>query len=351
MAKIFFRDKPIIGLEISTTGIKVMSIDPKRWLVLGYGSLYMDPLKAKESFDESSSYLADNLKILLNEKIIGNLPSNHVVIGLPTAKTYSRTFSLPLAVEKSLNDAIEVEVDQYIPIPVQSLNIDYEIIERNKKEITVLMSAISKATVEKCVNATMSAGLLPTMIESSISAVGRVLTATEDGSLPTVIVDIGPASTDIAILLDGSIRVTGSVPIGGNTFTLDIAKKMGVTLENAHQLKVLNGLGAGSRQQKITNALSPSLNQIIIETQRVIRYYSERLNPDRKLEQLLVVGSGSNVPGIGEYFTNSLVMAARVASPWQKLDFGKLSEPAKQFRSRYITVAGLASVDPEDIWK
>jgi len=351
MAKIFFRDKPIIGLEISTTGIKVMSIDPKRWLVLGYGSLYMDPLKAKESFDESSSYLADNLKILLNEKIIGNLPSNHVVIGLPTAKTYSRTFSLPLAVEKSLNDAIEVEVDQYIPIPVQSLNIDYEIIERNKKEITVLMSAISKATVEKCVNATMSAGLLPTMIESSISAVGRVLTATEDGSLPTVIVDIGPASTDIAILLDGSIRVTGSVPIGGNTFTLDIAKKMGVTLENAHQLKVLNGLSAGSRQQKITNALSPSLNQIIIETQRVIRYYSERLNPDRKLEQLLVVGSGSNVPGIGEYFTNSLVMAARVASPWQKLDFGKLSEPAKQFRSRYITVAGLASVDPEDIWK
>ena len=164
-----------------------MSIDPKRWLVLGYGSLYMDPLKAKESFDESSSYLADNLKILLNEKIIGNLPSNHVVIGLPTAKTYSRTFSLPLAVEKSLNDAIEVEVDQFIPIPVQSLNIDYEIIERNKKEITVLMSAISKATVEKCVNATMSAGLLPTMIESSISAVGRVLTATEDGSLPTVI--------------------------------------------------------------------------------------------------------------------------------------------------------------------
>lgn len=351
MAKIFFRDKPVIGLEISTTGIKVMSIDPKKWLVLGYGSLYMDPLKAKESFDESSNYLTDNLKILLNEKIIGNLPSNHVVVGLPTAKTYSRAFNLPLAVEKSLSDAIEVEVDQYIPIPVQSLNIDYEIIERNKKDLTVLMSAISKSTVEKCVNAIMAAGLLPTMIESSINAVGRVLTATEDGSLPTVIVDIGPASTDIAILLGGFIRVTGSVPIGGNTFTLEIAKKMGVTLENAHQLKVLNGLSAGSRQQKITAALSPSLNQIINETQRVIRYYTERLNPDRKLEQLLVVGSGSNVPGIGEYFTNSLVMAARVASPWQKLDFGKLTEPAKQFRSRYITVAGLASVDPEDIWK
>jgi type IV pilus assembly protein PilM len=82
-----------------------------------------------------------------------------------------------------------------------------------------------------------------------------------------------------------------------------------------------------------------------------MRYYNERISDDRKLEQLLVVGSGSDVPGIGEYFTNELVMPARVASPWQKLDFGKLPEPVRQFRSRYITVAGLASVMPGIIWK
>ena len=43
MAKLFYRDKPIIGLDISQTGIKIMSIDPKHWLVLGYGSLDLDP--------------------------------------------------------------------------------------------------------------------------------------------------------------------------------------------------------------------------------------------------------------------------------------------------------------------
>lgn len=44
-------------------------------------------------------------------------------------------------------------------------------------------------------------------------------------------------------------------------------------------------------------------------------------------------------------------MAARVASPWQKLDFGKVQEPPKQFRPRYITVAGIASINPGSIWK
>jgi len=351
MAKLFYRDKPIIGLDISNTGIKIMAIDPKKWLVLGYGSVDLEPIKVKEALEGTSTYLAENIQSLLKDKFVGNMPSNHVVIGVPTARSYSRTFTLPVSAEKTLKDAVEVEADQYIPIPVATLYIDYEVIERGKKEITVLMSAVSRVIIDNCVAAAKSAGLKPTMVEPGMSAVGRLLTATEDGHLPTIIVDIGPASTDIAVLEGGSIRVTGGLAIGGNTFTLDIAKKLGVALENAHQLKVLNGLSAGPRQEKISGALEPSLERIIVETRKVIRYYNERMSEEHKLEQLLVVGSGSNMPGIGEYFTNALVMPARVASPWQKLDFGKLPEPAKQFRSRYITVAGLASVTPGNIWK
>ena len=351
MAKLFFTDKQVIGLNISTTGIKVMAIDTRRWLVLGYGAIDLDPIKMKESLEGDSPYLADNIKLLIKEKLIGVLPSNHVVIGVPTTRSYSRTFNMPSNVEKHLTEAVELEVDQYIPVPASTLYIDSEVIERNKKEITVLMSAVPRLIIDKCIAAAESADLIPVMVEPSISAVARLLTAIEEGNLPSVIVDIGPATTDIAVLDNGTIRVTGGLAIGGNTFTIDIAKRLEVTLENAHQLKILNGLGAGPRQEKIRGAVEQSLTQIIIESRKVMRYYNERISDDRKLEQLLVVGSGSNMPGIGEYFTNELIMPARVANPWQKLDFGKLPEPAKQFRSRYVTVAGLASVTPRSIRK
>ncbi len=350
MTKLFYTDKPIIGLDISSTGVKVMAIDTRKWLVLGYGSIDLEPLKVKESLEGNSQYLAESIQTLLKEKVIGELPSKHVAISIPTERSYSRTFNLPNSVEKNLKEAIDLEVDQYIPIPANTLYIDYEIIERKKKEITVLMCAVSKLIVDKCIAAVESAGLTVGLVEPSINSVARLLTNTEDGHLPSVIVDIGPASTDIAILDNGIVRVTGGTQIGGNTFTIDLAKKLGVTLDNAHQLKVLNGLNAGPRQEKIKTAVEPSLKRIISETSKVMRYYTERINSDRKIEQLLVVGNGSNMPGIGEYFTDSLIMPARVASPWQKLDFGKLQEPAKQFRSRYITVAGLAIVAPEEIW-
>jgi type IV pilus assembly protein PilM len=351
MAKLFYHDKPIIGLDISQTGIKVMAVDPKKWLVTGYGSVDLDPAKVQKSLDSSDNYLSDNIKTLLSEKLVGQLPSNHVIVGIPTSRTFSRTFTVPTKAEKSLSDAVEIEVDQYIPIPLSSLYVDYEIIERNKEQLTAIMSAVPKVLVDNCLQAVRDAGLNPIMIEPGINSVARVLEATEEGHLTTLIIDIGPASTDIAVLSGGAIRVSGGLGIGGNTFTLDIAKKMNIALENAHQLKVLNGLGAGPRQAKIVGALQPSLQRILSEVRKVIRYYNERLSDDSKIEQVLIVGGGSNVPGIGDYFTNELVMAARVAIPWQKLDFGKLPQPSKQFRPRYITVAGLASVDQGKIWQ
>ncbi len=352
MSKLFYKVKPIIGIDISQTGIKVMAIDPKHWLVLGYGSLDLDPSKVQASLDNAEdTYLAESIAILLQQNIVGALNSDHAIIGLPTGRTFSRTFTLPNTQLGHIADAVEIEVDQYIPIPVASLYIDYEIIERNKDNTTIVMSAVPKVLVDSCLAAVRNAGLTPIAAEPSINAVARVLEATEEGRLVTLIVDIGATSTDIAVLDKGAIRVTGGVTIGGNTLTLDIAKKMNIALENAHQYKVLNGLAPGPKQAKISAALKPSLDRIAAEIRKVIRYYNERLVDDRKIEQVLIVGGGANVPGIGDFFTNELVMPARVASPWQKLDFGKLPEPNKQFRPRYITVTGLASVEPGEVWK
>mgnify|MGYP000961313191 CR=1 FL=1 len=349
MARLFYKDKPIIGLDISQTGMKIMSIDRKKRLVTGYGSIDLDPAKVQQSLDGGDSYLTNNMTELIQKSLVGKLAGNHVVLGVPAGRTFTRTFTVPVGSEKHLKDAVELEVEQYIPIPMAALYVDYEVIERTKDQLLVLLCAVPRTVVDSCIRIAESAGLLVCMVESSVSAVARLLESTEEGHLPTVIVDIGPASTDIAIL-DRSIRIAGSLSVGGNTFTLEIAKKLKVPLENAHQLKILNGLSAGARQQKITSALSPSLERIISETRKVMRYYDERIADHRKLEQVLVVGGGANVPGIGEYFTNELLMPARVASPWQQLDFGKLPQPAKQFRPRYITVAGLASVEPEKIW-
>jgi type IV pilus assembly protein PilM len=349
MSNIFYRDQPIIGIDISQTSIKAMMVDSKRWQVIGYGSIDLDPVESAKSLGGDSAYLTQNLKKLFSEKSIGHMNSEHAVLSIPSAKTYARTFNIPAKSEANLKEAISLEVEQYIPVPLSQLYVDHEVINRSGDSISVQLCAVPQTVVDSCVSAVRGAGLSVVMVEPGVNAIARLLTFTEDATLPTVIVDVGPATTDIAIF-DTTVRVSGNVAIGGNTFTLEIARQLKVPLENAHQMKVQHGLNVGPRQAKILTALEPNLRKITVEMRKMMRYYNERLEVGKKLEQVLIVGGGSNIPGLGEYFTNALVMPARVASPWQILNFGNLEQPAKQFRARYITVAGLASVKPQEIF-
>ncbi len=349
MTSLLYSNKPIFGLDIGKTSIRVVSIDQSKMLVHGYGSIDLDPSKITDDLAESKDYLVQKLDDLFTNNIVGKLDSERAVLGVPAARTFTRTFTLPTNKESSLKDAVNLEVEQYIPMPLENLYVDYQIIKRDKKDSTVLMCAIPKRFTDTLLEVVAISGTDVAMIEPSIMAVNRLLEYTKEGGMPTLIVDIGPAATDIAIV-DSSVRVTGGLNIGGNTLTLEIAKRMDIPLETAHQLKVINGMNPGPRQAKLVAALRPSLMRMIDETKKVIRFYVDRFPNEAKIEQIVIVGSGSNVPGLGEFFTNELVMPARVASPWQALNFNALQKPAKQLRPRFMTAAGLALVNPKEIW-
>lgn len=350
MTELFYTNKPIIGLDISKTGVRVVSADRSKMLISGYGSIDLDPSKIMDDIRQSQDYLLEKLQTLFQKNVTGRLEGTRAVLGIPAARTFTRTFTLPVEKEGMIKQAVSLETEQYIPMPLENLYVDYQVIKRGKTDLTVLTCAVPRQFVDGILEIMERAGIDVAMIEPSINAVSRLLEATgEGGGLPTIIVDIGPVGTDVAIY-DSAIRVTGSLTIGSNTLTLDIAKHMGVSLETSHQLKVLSGLNAGPRQAKISAALRPSLMKIVNETNKVMRFYTDRFPEEGKLEQVLIVGSGSGVPGLGDFFTNELIMPARIASPWQELKFSNIEAPAKQLKPRLMAAAGLSLVQPQEIW-
>lgn len=344
MSSIFFKDKKLVGVDISQTGIKALAVEPHKWRVQGYGSIDLDPVLLQTSIDNPTDpYLAESLKFLFSNNIIGTLPSNHIALSVPTTKSFTRTLTVPIKEMKKIQNAIEIEVEQYIPLPYSTLYVAHEVFAHDKNNAYVSLTATPKYIVDKYITAARQAHLEPVLVEPSINSVARLLRLTEEGHLSTLIIDISQATTDIAIYDRGAIQVSGGVDIGGNTFTIELSKKLKIPLENAHQLKILNGLNPSPRQKNIEEALRPILKKISGEVRKVIRYYTERVEGENQVDQLIILGAGSNMPGIGDFFTNDLIMPARVANPWQRLNFDGMETPAKQFRPRYITVAGLAS--------
>lgn len=349
MTQLFFKEKQLIGLDISQTSAKFIALSPRRTDVQAYGYVELDQARMQNVHDVES-HLRGQLAEMLGKHSLGRLPSRQVAVSVPTYRTFTRSITLPHDAAGDLMSAIMLEAEQYIPVSLNELYIDHEIIERKADSIEVLMSAVPKLYVDATMSACQASGLTPVLIEPAIVAVARLIRRAEGGDLPTVILDIGAESTDIAIL-DKSIRVTGAVDVGGHTLTQAIMKAGKITHEAAHVLRTQDGLNVGSKQDMIRRAVDPSLQRIMNETKKVMRYYVERLGSTNKIEQLIIVGGGSNMPGLGEYFTENMVIASRVASPWQILDFGKLKPIPKQLRPRFITAIGLGMIDYREVWR
>jgi type IV pilus assembly protein PilM len=348
---LLYKDKPVFGLDIGFSTLKVMQIGhhSKTRLVTGYGVTNFDPVAIKDGVIIDPEIIAKEAVELFGKKLIGDITTRRVTLAIPAARTYNRTVQLPKLSHKELQEAIKAEAEQYIPLPIDQLHIDYEIISNTSEGTELLISAAPKKIVNSYMQLMDMLGLEAVALETTIGAGSRLFVQAEASDVPTVLIDFGSISSDITIY-DKALIVTGTVPGGGDTFTKLIASTLGVTEQEAHVIKTKYGMGLSKKQKEITSGLSPSLEQLLKELRRMIRYYEERSNTERKIGQVVTMGGGANMPGLSEYMTSRLRLPVRMCDPWQRIEFGDLQPPNSIEKSMYVTVAGLALMEPKEIY-
>lgn len=349
--KSFFKAKHLLGLNVGTNDLTLMAFETKRHKprVVGYATVKLDPIKAKNSIENADGYLEDQLKNLLSQKTANKLDANYVFVSIPTVNTFSRTIQLPDKIKSDLNNAIDLEVEQYIPVPRNMLTVSHEIISHNDETINVSLTAAPNGIIERVIQVCRSANIEPVLIEPSMNSLARLLINTEKGDLTTLIIDIEVDYTDIAIL-EKVVKVSSSIEIGGSDFTQALSDKLNISLDKAKQLKILSGFSKGPQQDDITNALRPLVGRILNEVNKIVRYNKERLD-GQDIDQILIVGNGSNILGLSDFLTNELQLPVRIANPWSDFNFGKLDKPSRSTISRFLTTAGMAWLNLGEVIK
>ncbi|HSX23485.1 MAG TPA: type IV pilus assembly protein PilM, partial [Candidatus Saccharimonadales bacterium] len=286
---------------------------------------------------------------LFDKHLVGDITTRRVAVAVPAARTFTRTLTLPSLSSSDLAEAVRLETEQYVPVPIEELYVDYVVTKKTEKEQDLLAVAVPRKIVDSYVQLASILGLEIVAVETTIGAAGRLFLHSEQNDVPTVLIDLGSLSSDITIYDEGLI-VTGTVPGGGDSFTAEIAKKLSVSREEAHVIKTKYGLGMSKKQKEITEGLSPILEQMLKEIRRMIRYYEERSGTTRKIGQIVTMGGGANMPGLSEHMTNALRLPVRTCDPWQHMDFDGLQPPNTIEKSLYVTVTGLALMDSREIF-
>jgi type IV pilus assembly protein PilM len=350
-----YRDKPLFGLDIGHATIKAMQIDKsigQAPTVSGYGISGFAPDAIQNGVIIKPEVIAQAVHQLFEKNLVGTISSNRVACSLPTAHTFSRPMRIPPMDHHDIVEAIRLEAEQYIPLPLDSLYVDYEILHQDTQGIELSMVAAPKKIIDSYLATLQSLQLEPVAFEPSINATSRLIQmAISTGSEPSILVDIGSVTTDIAIF-DKTLLVASTLSSGGDSVTNAIEHSLHLTYAQAADLKNQYGIAYSDRQQRVVDAIKPQLETLVREIQKSLRYYSERAaKSQHKIAQVIMVGGGAIMPGLDHYLAKELRLPAHNLEPWERINFGQLPIPDPTDSSMYITVAGEAILDPAEVTK
>lgn len=349
----FFQSKPLFGLDIGKGSLKIVQLDlehPAKPRLVAYGSTTFDSSAIEDGVIVQPEVIAKAAQGLLKHDLVGDLTTRHVAIAIPSYRTFTLSMQLPVLKPKELAEAVRLEAEQFIPTALDELYLDYTVISSNDEGAEILVVAVPKTIVDSYLMLSSLMGLQTVLIEPTMSANGRLFGRDNQSDVASVVIDFGTVSADISIY-DRGVVTTGTVEAGGQIFTEAIEKKLKVSSAEAAIIKAKYGLSKSRRQTEINAALEPTLKKIVTEIKRLIRYHAEHYGTGRPIQQVVTLGGGANLPGLNDYFTDTLRLAVRTLDPWQDIDAGRLQPPNMHDHPIYTSAIGLSLAPPHEVFK
>lgn len=315
----------ITGLDISDLSMKYLSFKRAKnnKIAIGtYGEIgYPAGIIASGEVKDEEKLTDILTQWALKEK--KKLPSSFVVLSLPEEKSFIRAVQIPRVKTEDVANAIRWEIENQIPLPLEEVTYDYEVIEspdNNQDHLDVIITAFPRNILSAYIRAIKGAGLEPYAIELESQSVIRACAPQLNGSEAVIVVDIGRTRTSFVIFARGAILHTSTIEAGGSMFEQHIIKQLAISAEEAAQIKINIGLDKTQRNGEVFVALAPVITIIGDELVRAMSYYRTHAThahgATSNIERILISGGDGNLRGLDTYLTGVLRIPVERADPF-----------------------------------
>lgn len=309
-----------LGIDIGTKNIRLVELgkDSAGPVLLAAGSIPTPPKALSSTLAADAEALVQTITQLFRET---GVKSRVVNIALPEAQVFTRVIEMPPLSPRELTSALQWEAEQYIPLPLDQVNIDFSVLRQAKDtgtgKIEVLLVACPKTLLDKYVSYFDAADITVDGVETDIIATARALTQSTSTIRTAMIVSLGSQTTDVAILRSGTLSFTRSISAGGDALTRAIAQGLNFEQGQAEEYKNTYGLEQDKLEGKIVAAAKPVMDTIIGELRRAIAFYLERYK-NEPVEAILLSGDTAKLPGMVVYLAENVGSSIEVqlANPW-----------------------------------
>ncbi|MCX6761769.1 MAG: type IV pilus assembly protein PilM [Candidatus Moranbacteria bacterium] len=266
-----------------------------------------------------------------------------VICSLPESKVFLRVLSIPKMEKAEIGEAIKWEIEASIPLSVDQVYYDWQLIGEVEGKQNILTVAISREIVDDILEVLEGAGLEVYGLEAeSVVATRSLINNSDEKGKVSLVVDLGSKRTNF-IVTEGNIPFfTSSIPFSSDGVTDAIAKTLGVGNEEAQKLKISQGVGSCDNDDSVFNSMRSYLEGLSVEIEKTIDFYQNINSQSGKVEEIIICG-GANLKGLVPYLAKRLGQKIYIGDPWTNLNFGgRLPIISKEKALQFTNAIGLA---------
>jgi len=291
----------VVGLDISSTAVKLLELSQSgsRYRVESYA---VEPLPPNSVVEKSISDVEAVGEAVRRAVKRAGTRTKHCAVAVAGSAVITKVITMPSSLnENEMEAQIQLEADQYIPYPLEEVNLDFEVLgesENNPDSVDVLLAASRSENVETRV------------------------AAAEMGGLSVKVVDVGATMTTLNVMNRMKSIYTREQVFGGKQLTEEIQRRYGLSYEKAGLAKKQGGLPDNYEPE----VLDPFKDSMAQQVSRSLQFFFSSSQYD-SVDHIVLAGGSASIPDVDDLVGRKTGIAASIANPFADMSLSSKVNP------------------------
>jgi type IV pilus assembly protein PilM len=331
MFGLFKKKKDLVGIDIGSSSVKLVQLLPHKdgYQLLNAAIMPLPPEAIVDNSLMDTVAVVDAVKNLVASTGIKvkdaacSISGNAVII---------RKIMLPAMSTEELEDQISWEAEQYIPFDIKDVHIDFQILgpdPLDPSKIQVLLVASKKDIINDYSAVFADAGMSLNVMDVDSFAVQNAYELNADTNDDVrALINVGAGVMNINVIKGELSLFTRDVQMGGNQYTEEIQKQLGVSAQEAETMKMLASDQQAGPLVEVIRRVNESLAQ---EIRRSVDFYNSTAPGEERIVQVSMSGGCSKMVGLKEAVALKLGLDVGVLNPFERIKYND-----KDFDPEYL---------------
>jgi type IV pilus assembly protein PilM len=320
----------LLGVDISSTTVKLIELSQASGAsasLFRVESYAVEPLPPNAVAEKKIADVDAVGRTVQKAVSRSGTKATRAAVAVSGAAVITKVISMaPSLSPAEMETQIQLEADQYIPYPLEEVNIDFDVLgpsSSNPDMVDVLLAASRRENVDDRVAALEIGGLTAAVVDVEAyameNACALILGAQGSGrgDQTVAVADVGAATTDLHVLHGGRIVYTREQAFGGNQLIDEVQRRYGLPRDQVLQKLIEGSLPVAFEPEVLT----PFKETLAQQIGRALQFFYSASTFSR-VDQLIVAGGSAGIRKVAELIEDRLGIHTLVANPFAQMSLG-----------------------------